>query len=80
MSKSETKTMSVGEIFSQSDLVRAQELYPDARAICEQVIRPQLEEINRRVGQENDPMYLAYALVYLFDSLEVSSNVERGVS
>lgn len=34
-------------------------------AICKRVIEPNMVEINRRLGQENDPMYLAYAVEYV---------------
>lgn len=37
-----------------------------AKRICEEVIRPNLTAINRKLGQENDPMFLAYACVYVF--------------
>lgn len=36
-----------------------------AKRICEQVIVPNLAEINRKLGQENDPMYLAYMCEYV---------------
>ena len=32
--------------------------------ICEEIIKPNLLRINRDLGQENDPMYLAYAVEY----------------
>lgn len=34
------------------------------KELVEQVIRPNMVEINRKLGQENDPDYLAYALEY----------------
>lgn len=36
-----------------------------ARAICDQVITPNIATINQKLGQENDPMYLAYAVEYV---------------
>ena len=38
-----------------------------AKAICEKVIAPNLEAINRKLGQKNDPMYLAYACEHVFN-------------
>jgi hypothetical protein len=37
---------------------------PEA-VVCEQIICPNLERINRTLGQENDPMHLAYAVEYV---------------
>lgn len=36
-----------------------------AKLICKEVIEPNIEEINKKLGQENDPMYLAYACEYV---------------
>ena len=36
-----------------------------AKTVCEEVIRPNLERINKALGQENDPMYLAYAVEFV---------------
>jgi hypothetical protein len=35
-----------------------------ARRICARVIEPNLAEINRKLGQENDPRYLGYLIEY----------------
>jgi hypothetical protein len=63
------KMVKLGDFLSQADINKAQKLYPDVKAICADVIKPQLEEINRKLGQENDPMYLAYAIIYAFESM-----------
>lgn len=31
-----------------------------------QIIEPNMAEINRKLGQENDPAFLAYAVEYVF--------------
>jgi hypothetical protein len=36
-----------------------------AAQICEQVIEPNLDRINKSLGQDNDPKYLAYACEYV---------------
>jgi len=36
-----------------------------ARTICHEIIQPNIKEINRKLGQKNDPMYLAYAIEYV---------------
>lgn len=40
-----------------------------AQEICNQIIKPNLKRINRRLGQENDPMYLAYCCEFAFSKL-----------
>ncbi len=40
-------------------------LYPSHRAIHDKVIAPNMVEINRKLGQENDPNYLAYLVVFV---------------
>jgi hypothetical protein len=35
-----------------------------ARRVCDVIIRPNMSRINKALGQENDPMYLAYALEF----------------
>ncbi len=39
-------------------------LYPDQQAIRDKVIAPNMGTINAKLGQENDPDYLAYLVVY----------------
>ena len=41
-----------------------------AKKICEDIIKPNIEEINKKLGQENDPMYLAYAIEYAISKLK----------
>lgn len=43
---------------------------PLARLICEEVIKPSINRINRTLGQQNDPMYLAYAVEYAITQLK----------
>jgi hypothetical protein len=35
-----------------------------ALSICEEIIKPNLKAINEKLGQENDPRYLAYVVEY----------------
>lgn len=39
--------------------------YETAREICEHVITPNINEINMKLCQVNDPMFLAYAVEYI---------------
>ena len=36
-----------------------------ATLVCERVIEPNIKTINEKLGQENDPKYLAYAVEYV---------------
>lgn len=38
---------------------------PYAKMVCEKVIAPNIKAINKKLGQENDPMYLVYAIEYV---------------
>ena len=37
-----------------------------AMELCVAVIEPNIEEFNKKLGEQIDPMYLAYALEYTF--------------
>jgi len=57
------RRVTLGEFITESMLVQAQKIgADDVKRICVEVIEPNMAEINRKLGQENDPMYLAYAL------------------
>lgn len=51
--------------FLTESQIKAASTLSTAKRICEQVIVPNLTEINRKLGQENDPMYLAYMCEYV---------------
>jgi hypothetical protein len=66
------KSFSLGEMLTDAEIQRAINIWQDggprvARRLCDEVVRPALVEINRKTGQENDPMYLAYMLEYVFE-------------
>jgi hypothetical protein len=44
-----------------------------AKEICETVIKPNMARINTKLGQENDAMYLAYAVEYVLNQTEKRS-------
>ena len=37
-----------------------------AKEVEKQIIAPNMDRINKRLGQENDSRYLAYAVEYIF--------------
>jgi hypothetical protein len=63
---STTRTVTIGEFLTEAQIEKCIELQK-APAICEQVIKPNLEEIDRKLGQKNDPMYLAFSVEYLIN-------------
>ena len=57
------KQVTIQDFLTDREIRRALELR-DARRICEEIIKPSIARINRALGQENDPMYLAYVVEY----------------
>lgn len=41
-----------------------------ALAVCNRITRPNIARINKALGQENDPMYLAYAVGHIMTTVE----------
>ena len=65
------KTMTLQDFLTDEQINAAIKLYEahgmDATSpICKQIIEPNMEAINAKLGQENDACYLAYAVVYVF--------------
>jgi hypothetical protein len=52
--------------FLTEDQVRQAIACKDAKDICEKIIQPNRAVINQKLGQENDPMYLAYCCEFVF--------------
>lgn len=57
------KKASIKDFLTDREIRRAIELQ-QARSICEEIIKPNIARINKDLGQENDSMYLAYAVEY----------------
>jgi len=64
------KTVKLGDMLTDAQIDRCRVLYPDRKRIRDEVITPNMEAINRRLGQENDADYLSYAIVYVFGVAE----------
>ena len=62
------KTVTLGDMLTLTQLERCRALYPDRVRIRDEVIKPNMTEIDRKLGQENDPDYLSYVIVYAFDN------------
>lgn len=54
----------LGQFLTATQLRLAQKLFPNREAIRDQIILPNLAEINTKLGQENDPDYLSYLVEY----------------
>lgn len=66
------KQITLPDFLTDEQIEKARELYMAgtpgfARAVKDLLIEPNIEEINRKLGQENDPMFLAYAVEYVFN-------------
>lgn len=68
------KQLTLGDFLTDDQIAQALTIWRRSRAparqIADDVIKPNMAEINRRIGQENDPMYLAYACEYVFNETE----------
>jgi hypothetical protein len=66
------KQVTLPDFLTQRQIDHALQLYSGNqgterhKAIRDQVIAPAMEEINRKLGQENDPDYLTYMVEYVF--------------
>jgi len=68
MTKENAKTITLGDFITRDQMQKCIELYPDSSAICEQVVKPNMDEINRKLGQDNDARYIAYLIVHVIGS------------
>jgi len=57
------KQITLGDILTDREILLAAKLLK-AKEIAEQIIKPNIERINKKLGQENDPMYLGYLVEY----------------
>jgi hypothetical protein len=68
------KVTSLSDFLRREQVTAALKLYRTAPAgtfaqrCADEIISPNIEEINLRLGQENDPKYLAYLVEYVFQS------------
>ena len=71
------------EFLTEEELAYAQRLFNTAEAgtfaaqCVEKIIAPQIERINRALGQKNDATYLAYAVEYAFNKMATAAQ-EKG--
>lgn len=64
------------ELFSPFEITALLELYekPDFHKAAVAYITPLIPRINRRVGHDNDPRYMAYAVEHVFSQVVLSKH------
>ena len=70
MDDQEVKTVGLADFLTEAQIVEAVRLFQihgdrAADQIRARVIEPNMKTINEKLGQENDPRYLAYAVVHV---------------
>ena len=66
------KYVSLPDFLTKEQIQQALDIWTDtqsAKEIAAKVIQPNLTEINRKLGQENDALYLSYACTYVFQQI-----------
>jgi len=58
------RKISIDQFLNEEQIKEAIHL-KKAKDICKEIIEPNIEEINKKLGQENEPMFLAYATEYV---------------
>jgi hypothetical protein len=65
------KQITIADFLTDAEIEQAVTLYKAAapgtfnKLITEQIITPNMTRINKALGQENDPRYLAYAVEFV---------------
>ena len=59
--------LTAAQIDACAALYRSEPAHRFAKVCCDQVIRPNIAEIEERAGQSMDPMYVAYMVQYVFN-------------
>jgi len=69
------KHVTLPQFLTEAQIERAYEIYKQnqdspAEAICKEVIEPIIATIDKKLGQENNAMYLAYACEFVFNQIK----------
>lgn len=79
------KRVKIGDFLTDDEIKAATKLYETigiknfAAACAEQIIKPNIERINKALGQENNPLFLAYAVEYVLLMVEKRGKSTRKV-
>lgn len=65
-----TKQITLYDFLTEAEIEKAAAMWRQnnvgyAKRVCQEIITPHMQRINAALGQENDPMYLAYAVEYV---------------
>lgn len=70
------KTVTLDQFLTSKELKEAERLFKKAESasafvnsVDAQIIRPVIERINKDLGQENEPRFLAYMVLYVFNRI-----------
>jgi len=62
------RKITIDQFLNEKQIKEAIDL-KNAKDICKEIIEPNIDTINQKLGQENDPMFLAYAAEYVVSQL-----------
>lgn len=69
-----TKSVTLDQFLTPEEIMLAAQMWRGpftndsrsfAQKVCDEIIKPNMERIDKALGQENDPMYLAYCVEYV---------------
>lgn len=68
------KQVRISDFLTDDEIRRALKLYREDQPhfherVLREIINPNMERINKALGQENDPTYLAYAVEFAIGTL-----------
>ena len=81
----ESRKFHLPDFLTEEQIQQAHKIYKEALAvgqlpaarIAKEVIGPNMAEINRKLGQQNDVYYLAYACEFVFNESRRPTATER---
>lgn len=80
---SKQKKIGLSDFLTVDEVVEAIKLYRDAsegtfvHKCAAEIITPVLPRINKKLGQENHPLYLAYCVEYVFMQTGVKARIKQ---
>jgi hypothetical protein len=77
-SKASARLIVTGDFLTNEMADLAAKIGPNRVRLQKEVVEPNMAEINRKLGQENDPAYLAYVIVYALQQGTVVDHPSKG--
>jgi len=69
------KNVRLGDFLTDEQIEQVRQIGPNRARLQAEVIEPNINNINVRLGQENDPAYLAYTLVFVLSSVSSKATI-----